>query len=279
MKKNNSTEKNVVAVIQARMGSTRLPGKALHEIMGLTLIEWIRYRLSFCKEINGVVFGTADNAANDPLAALADRIALPMFRGSETDLIARLLNTARAFHADAIVRITGDCPLVDPTIVDRLVARYRESPDALDYVTNVFPPTFPDGMDVEVLPLATLERLDREVTDPLYREWITTTILKHPDAYRIANIADTGNHTNLRLTVDYLEDMALVEAIISRLHVPGKVFTLTDILALFEREPALVDINRMHVDGAIVDNIRSAHFHQLTKKNKSQQHGKKKLTT
>jgi len=255
-------KKNLVAVIQARMGSTRLPQKALKKIKDRTLIEWIKYRLSFCKEVDKVVFATSENKDNDPLAQHAEEIGLDYFRGSENDLIDRLLKTARKFKADAIVRITGDCPLVDPSLVDKLVKIYRGK-ENIDYITNVLPPTFPDGIDIEIISTKTLERLDKEVKNPLYREWITTTIMENLDKFNILNISNEENLFHLRLTVDYLEDFELVEKIIGKLHQEGKIFYLRDILDLFKKEPNLIKINEKWVDNNLVNNIRSNEFHNL----------------
>lgn len=255
----------MVGIIQARMGSTRLPKKVLRKIMDKTLIEWIKYRLSFCNEINQIVLATANTPENDPLENLARSIGLEYYRGSEKDLVSRLFEAAKKFNADAVVRITGDCPLVDPTIIDKLVSEYRKKPE-LDYVCNVLPPTFPDGMDVEVISLAALKRLNNEVADPLYREWITTTLMENPDKYKVLNIPYRNNLSYLRLTVDYPEDFELTEIIFNKLHKGRKVFTMEDILKLFKKEPDLIKINEKWVDKTILNNIRGTEFHNLKSK-------------
>lgn len=257
-----NTKLKIIAVIQARMDSTRLREKALKKILDRTLIEWIKYRLSFCKEIDMVVLGTSENKDNDPLAKHAEDIGLDYFRGSESDLVERLLGTARKFKADAIIRVTGDCPLVDPGLVDKLVKIYRDR-ENLDYITNVLPPTFPDGIDIEIISTKTLERLDKEVKDPLYREWITTTIMENPDKFNVLNISSEENLFHLRLTVDYPEDFELVEEIFKKLHKEGEVFSLKDILNLIKQESELIKINEKWVDKDVVNDIRSNEFHNL----------------
>ncbi len=256
----------IVAVIQARLGSKRLPGKVLKKILGRTLIEWIYYRLSFCKEIGQIVLSTADTAENDKLAGHAKKIGLAYFRGSEKDLVSRLYNTAKKFSADAIVRITGDCPLVDPSLVDELVRAYRRK-KSLDYVCNILPPTYPDGMDIEILSFAALKRLDKEVKDELHREWLTTTIMENPKKFKILNIPYKRNLSYLRLTVDYPEDFKLAEIIFKKLYKEGEVFTTEDILKLFKKRSSLVKINEKWVDKTIIGNIRSGEFHRLKSKN------------
>lgn len=255
-----NTKPKIVAVIQARMGSTRLPGKVLKKILGKTLIEWIYYRLSFCKKIDKVVLSTSISEENDELADLAEKIGLEYYRGSEMDLVSRLHETAKKFFADAIVRITGDCPLVDPRIVDELVLKYLNDPGNTDFVTNVFPATYPDGMDVEIIPIKTLEKLDNEIKDTLRRGWITATIMENPDKYKIINLPFKENLYNLRLTVDYTEDFELAEIIFKELHKEDNIFGLEEILDLLKTRPELVEINEKWTDKTIVNNIRSKAF-------------------
>jgi len=214
------------------------------------------------------VLGTADTAENDKLVNHAKKIGLAYFRGSENDLVSRLYKTARKFSADAIVRITGDCPLVDPNLVDSLVRKYRKNRE-VDYICNVFPPTYPDGMDIEIISFRALESLNKEIKDALHREWITATIMENPKKYRIFNNSYKKDISYLRLTVDYAEDFKLVEIIFKRLHKEGKVFTLEDMLSLFKKEPELADINKKWIDKTIVDNIRSTAFQE--EKNKLNQ--------
>lgn len=267
-KKMPNIKPKIVAVIQARMGSTRLPKKAIKTILDKTLIEWAKYRLEFSKNVDKIVLSTADTKDNDILAVHAEEIDLEYYRGNETDLVSRLLETARKFSADAIVRITGDCPLVDPKMVDSLVGKYLEDPKNIDYVCNILPPTYPDGMDIEVISLVALEKLDKEVKDKLYREWLTTTIMENPDKYKIINVPYEKNISDLRLTVDYPEDFELTEKIFSSLHKEGEIFFMEDILELFKKEPGLIEINKNRVDQGIINNIRSAEFHNLKSANK-----------
>ena len=264
----DNTRKKVVAVIQVRMGSTRLLQKVLLDISGKTAIEWIKYRLSFCKEIDKVVVSTSDSAENDPIEEITKDLDLEFYRGSEHDLVDRMYQTAKKFSADAIVRVTADCPLVDPSIVDGLVKKYRENPNDVDHVTNIFPPTYPDGMDVEVMPFRILEKLNQEVKDKLYREWLTITIMENPDNFDIINVPLDKNLSYLRLTVDYQEDLDLVTKIFEKIHKEGKVFGLNDILDLLRKEPELIEINKNRVDQGILNSIRSAEFHNLKKQNK-----------
>lgn len=266
MSNNNNKKKplRVIAVIQVRMGSTRLPLKSLKESFGRNLTQWVHYRLSFAEELDGIVLATSDTAENDPLEVLAKKEGWECVRGSETDLISRLLGVAHTYQADAIVRVTGDCPLVDPVLVDTLVSAYRSHSDSADYITNIAPPTYPDGMDIEILPTSSLERLDREVKDPLYREWLTANIFENPESWRVYNLKnDTDLSIDMRLTVDYQEDFELFEQIIKTLHIEGQVFTLDDMLDLFTKQPELLTINKKHIDTTVVNNFRSEAFQTL----------------
>jgi len=257
MKKATVSQQNkIVAVIQARMGASRLPGKVLKKIAGKTLIEWIYYRLSFCKEVDQIVLATSVNSENDILEDHAKDINLACLRSSEDDLTTRYYDTAKFFKADAVVRICADCPLVDPSIVDRLVKIYREKQAPVDFVCNNTPPTYPHGMDVEVISTKTLEKLDREVKDPLYREWLTMTIIENPNEFKIVNVESDQNLRDIRLTVDYAEDLKLIEEIMTRLHKEGEIFYLEDILNFLEKNPELKKINATRVNTEIKDNVR-----------------------
>lgn len=258
--------KKVIAAIQARMGSSRLPRKMTLPIFGKTAIEWVAYRLSFCKEVDEVVVATVDTSENDPIAAIAKRLGLPCYRGSELDLVSRLFGAATTFRADALLRVTADCPLVDPAMADEMIRAYRIASSDVHFFTNTFPPTYPDGCDLEILPAATLRELDRTVADPMRREWITANIMDHPETYRIMNLPAAEDHHDLRLTVDYPEDVELVTRIFEALHREGSVFGLPEILDLFRRQPQLSLVNRNRVDTGIVHNIRSAAFHDAKTK-------------
>lgn len=234
----------VVAAIQARMGSTRLPGKVLRSIGGRPVIERIAERLTRCSEIDGIVVATSVEPRDDAVAALAGRLGLACVRGSEADLIERLGRVVADTEAEALVRITADCPLVDPSLVDRVVAVWRHSRNALDYVSNVCPPTYPDGLDVEVLSRSALARLDAEVDAPRFRESLTAYIWEHADDFRVDNVAHPTSLRGLRWTLDHPEDLAFVEAVYAELGGDDAAFGMTDVLGLLERRPELREINR-----------------------------------
>ena len=252
--------------IQARLGSTRLPGKVLLPVAGRPLMAWIVDRLRAVRDIDEIVIATSTAAADDALEAFAARHGVACVRGSQDDVVQRLLTAARQTGADAIVRITGDCPLVDPEIVDLVTQAFRARAGDVDYVSNVYPSTFPHGLDVEILSRPLLERLDREIDDPFYRDWFSAYLREHPDGFTWVNVrcADTRPGLRaLRWTVDHPEDLRFVDEVFGRLGERGGVFGMRDVLALLEREPSLREINR-HLEDTTNDRwIRSATYHRL----------------
>jgi spore coat polysaccharide biosynthesis protein SpsF (cytidylyltransferase family) len=253
----------IIAIIQARMQSTRLPNKALRPMAGRCSIEWIADRLRTCKELDGMVLCTSIRPENDRLARFGQKIGLPVFRGSETDLVSRLLGTAKQFKANAVVRVTGDCPLVDPKLVDQICALYRKNERRADFVTNVYPPTYPDGLDLDILPTKTLERMDREIKTPLHREWLTTYILERPKRFRILNMRAAQDFSPYRWTLDYPKDMVFLRKVFTAMRRRPVGFSMEDVMTLLQKHPAWIRINQTHVDKTILKGFRSHAYHTL----------------
>ncbi len=212
----------VVATIQARMGSTRLPGKVLRLIHGMNTISRIAERLSYCLQLNEIVVATSENPADLRIRRAAWLHGHKVVLGSETAVDQRLLKAAVATGADAIVRITADCPLVDPGIVDELVARWRANPK-LEYVSNVFPNrTYPDGLDVEVISRGALEFIVNKTDgEPWDHEALTTNIWKHPHLFLCGiesmDLPGGQNLGDLRWTVDRPDDLYFVRWVYDQL--------------------------------------------------------------
>jgi len=265
MNKNLNTKQKikVIACIQARMGSSRLKKKALRKVVKQTIIEHIFKRLKKAKEIDGIVLTTSLNKENDILIKHAQEINLKYYRGNETDLISRLYETCQKFKADAIVRITGDCPLVDPMLVDQMVKIYRKNYQQFDFLTNSFPHTFPHGLDIDILPVTILRRLNNEVKDPFYREWFIYYILENSRKFRIYNMKNSINLFSLRLTLDYPEDLVLIRRIFRALYKKNEVFITKDILNFIEKHPSLLKINAKRIDKTIVGDICSEIYYKL----------------
>jgi len=256
----------VIACIQARMGSARLKKKVLLKILDKTLIEHIFNRLQLAQEIDEVVLSTSVKKENDVLVKHAENIGLRYYRGSEEDLVSRLYKTAKKFKADAIVRITGDCPLVDHKLIDKMVKFYRNNYKKFDFFTNVFPPTFPQGLDIEIMPFSTLRKLYLGVKDPLYREWLNCYIMENPKKFRIYNLTNPIHLLPMRWTVDYPEDLAFVRKIFKSLDGKNKIFVMKDVLDFLKKNPAIQKINERRIDNIVIGGIRSAAYHSIVKK-------------
>jgi spore coat polysaccharide biosynthesis protein SpsF len=228
------------------MGSTRLPGKVIAEVCGHPLIWHIADRLRHARRLAGSIVATSTGGDCDPIRDVASRYGLQCFSGSEDDLIDRLLGAARKLGASALVRVTADCPFVDPGLIDEMIAIQDERGASIDCVVNYVPRRFPHGLDLEVYPVGLLERLDREVRTPHDREWFSTYVSTRPDVFRLASLTSQDDLSALRWTVDYPEDLAFCRAVYERLWRPNGIFGMHDMLNLLAQEPALGDLNRMH---------------------------------
>ncbi len=237
-----------LALVQARLGSTRLPGKVLREVHGRPLLDWMLERLALARSLDGVVLLTSGSPKDDPLAEWARARGVALFRGSEVDVLDRYHRAAQEHGAGTVVRLTADCPLIDPAVIDRVVGAMHASPGALDYVANTCPPpaTFPDGMDVEVFSAAALERAWREARDPLHREHVTFEFWRGPGDYRILRVDHPEDLSDVRVTVDHADDLEAVERILAA-H-DGEVPALEALAAFVRGEYA--DASRGHAVGA-----------------------------
>ncbi len=233
----------VVGIIQARMGSTRLPGKALADLAGAPFLARVIERMQHAETLDALVLATTTDPTDDPLVDLAEHLGVAVYRGSVEDVLDRFTQAARQAEAALIVRITADDPFKDPQVTDHAVRLWLAQPEALDYVSNTLEPTYPEGLDIEVFTRAALERAWREARLPSEREHVTPYLWKHPDRFRILNFKHERDLSHLRWTVDYPEDLAFARAVYQRLYRPGEVFLMEDILRLLEAEPSLAQIN------------------------------------
>ncbi len=233
----------VVCTIQARMTSTRLPGKVLMPAVGRPLLALMIERLQRAERVDDIVVATTEDAASDPIEALARELGVGCFRGSEDDVLGRVLGAARAAGADLIVETTGDCPLIDPAVVDRVVAAFQEG--GVDYCSNILERTYPRGLDTQVFPTAVLAEVDRLTQDPADREHVSLYIYEHPERFRLRNVASSRpDSAELRLTVDTPEDLRLVRAVFEALYPSDPGFGLDAMLAFLDERPELAALNR-----------------------------------
>jgi len=238
---NNPREK-IVAIIQARLGSTRLPGKVLLDLAGAPVLARVINRCRRAATLNDVVVATTTLAADDPIVELCRANNWPSFRGQEDDVLDRYYQAARQSRAEVVVRITSDCPLIDPEIIDLMVKTFLE-PGALDYAGNSLPPrTFPRGLDVEVFSFEALARAWRDDANPAWREHVTPYIYRHPEKFRLHAVVNNPDLSLMRWTVDTAEDLAFVRKIYGYFGHDG--FSWREVLQLLERYPEWQEINR-----------------------------------
>lgn len=228
-----------VAIVQARMGSTRLPEKVMKRIGGVPMIELLLTRLSKSVELDQIVVATSVDERNQPLAAHVRNLGYTCEVGSELDVLDRYLQAARANDAEVIVRITGDCPLVDPALVDKAVRAFREV--EVDYFSNVAPPTYPDGLDIEVFTLAALERAARE-TDKAFDHEHVTPYLREAEGFRRAGMQNTEDLSGLRWTVDEPADLQVVTEVFGHF-APNIHFSWQQTLELQQTRPDIFSAN------------------------------------
>ena len=219
------------------MSSTRLPGKILREIQGKPILELLIERLRHCKNVDAIVIATSDNPADGATVELAKKISCPYFVGNENDVLDRFYEAAKAYHADVIVRVSGDCPLHDPALIDKMILFYLEKKDVFDYVSNVDPPTFPDGLDAWIFPFRTLERAWREAKLKSEREHVCPYMWKHKELFRIGHFESPVDYSRMRWTVDDETDFTFVTRVYQYFYPKSTMFSMRDILDFLEKNP------------------------------------------
>jgi spore coat polysaccharide biosynthesis protein SpsF len=230
----------VIAIVQARMGSTRLPGKVLADIHGHPMLWCVVQRTRAAETVDEIVVATTTEPADDLIVAFCREHRVSCFRGSEPDVLDRYYQAARQRGAEAVVRITSDCPLIDPEVIDKTVRAFLvERPD---YASNCVVRTYPRGVDNEVMTFRALELAWREARQPYQRVHVTPYIYENPGKFKILSVTGEQDHSAYRWTVDTAEDLEFVRAVYARCE--GEGFLLRDVVRLLERVPELVEINR-----------------------------------
>ncbi len=233
----------VVIIVQARMTSTRLPGKILLPVLGKPLLEYQIERLKRCKMADEIVIATTRNKTDDLIDEHANKWGIGCYRGDEEDVLSRYCEAAERFGADVIVRVTSDCPLIDPAVIDRVVTDFTTCPKRYDYVSNVFRRTYPRGMDTEVVSAVTLSRVALLTQEPRFREHVTAFIYQNPELFQIHGVEYDRDESRHRWTVDTPEDFELIRRILESLYPIRPMFSLEDILQLLDDKPDWVLIN------------------------------------
>ncbi len=232
---------NTVAIIQARMGSSRFPNKTLRPIADQPLIGFLIDRLKRCESLKNIIIATTVNKSDDQLVEWAKLHNVPLFRGSETDVLNRFFKCASQYDVDVIVRITADDPLKDPKVIDRAVTIFNSND--YDYVSNTIKPTFPEGIDVEVFSFSALSRAEHEAKKESEREHVTPYIWSNPEIFSITNFTAKTDDSDIRLTVDYPSDLKMLNSI-NKLCNDLKSSSYLEVVNILRKNNKIMDLNK-----------------------------------
>lgn len=236
-----------VAIIQARTGSTRLPGKVLLPLGGTTVLGCVVDRLQACTQIAEIVVATTTLAGDDAVESEAARLKVGAFRGASDDVLERFCAAAQACGADIVVRITADCPLIDGALVDCMMMTFDERQPECDYLSNTIARTFPRGLDAEIFTYAALKKAAEEADEPYQREHVTPYLYQHPELFAISQYTDPAgeDHSSMRWTLDTPEDFTFLQAVYAACpHGSPRDITTAEVLNALARDPTLLNINR-----------------------------------
>lgn len=232
----------ILAILQARMSSTRLPGKVLKPILGRPMLAWQIDRIRRSKAIDKLVVATSQEPSDNPIENFCEANRVACYRGALHDVLARFHGAAIAFGpAQHVVRLTGDCPLIDWTIIDAAVELQRRS--GSDLAGNAIDRTYPDGLDVEVVSFSALDRAQSAANDTGEREHVTQYIYRHPEAFQLAHLTQSSDLSALRWTVDTAADFEMVEKVFTALADRDNDFLQQDVLDLLKDHPEIAAIN------------------------------------
>jgi spore coat polysaccharide biosynthesis protein SpsF len=234
-------DKKIIAIAQARIGSTRLPGKVMMKIKDKTLLELYINRVRPSKYIDKIIIATTVNSADDIIEQLAVKIGIECFRGNENDLLDRYYQCAKKYNANLIVRITPDDPFVDHEVIDRAIDIFIN--DKVDFVTNHFDPTYPEGLDIEVYSFAAMEKSWKEAKLLSEREHVFPYIQNNPDKFKIVNFKQEKDYSHLRWTIDHACDFEMTKKIYDFLYDKKQIFLQEDILKLIGEHPEIAEMN------------------------------------
>jgi spore coat polysaccharide biosynthesis protein SpsF len=239
----------IVTVIQARMGSTRLPGKVLLPLVGKPLLLRIVERVSLANYVGEIVVAITEDELDNQLAMICQKNIIKLFRGSSLDLLDRHYKAAKKYSAEVVIKIPSDCPLIDPQVIDKVILYYIKNQERFDFVSNLHPPSYPDGNDVEIMSFEVLERAWINAKKDFEREHTTPFIWENPDKFRIGNVVwETGLDYSMthRFTIDYKEDYEFIKRVYDELYAKNNRFGLNDILMLLENKPEIKKINETY---------------------------------
>jgi spore coat polysaccharide biosynthesis protein SpsF len=239
-------EDKIVIVIQARMASTRLPGKVMLPLLGKSLLARMVERLQMISYPVSLIIATSENEEDDLIVQEAEALEVEWFRGSEHNLLKRHYHAAKFLDAAFVVKIPSDCPLIDPLVIDRVLDYFFRTANEFDYVSNLHPATWPDGNDVEIMTMNCLTETYKKARRDFEHEHTTPYIWENPAKFRIGNVAwETGKDYSMshRFTIDYLEDYHFIKAVFEQLYPQKNDFSCDDILNLLAERPDIMEIN------------------------------------
>lgn len=237
----------IVATIEARMTSTRLPGKSMKPILDKPMLELLIERVKNCKKLDAIIVATTENATDDTIEELSKKMSVNCFRGSENDVLDRVLKAAKSLKADIIVELWGDSPLIDPVIIDKTVEYYlKNNYDCVGTILPNFKRTFPLGLSVLIFPTRILDEVDKITQNPDDRENVSNYIYEHPEKYKIGIMPcpDEINFPDLRFTVDEESDFELVKKVFENLYPSNNNFTTADIIKFLNSNPQVRSLNK-----------------------------------
>lgn len=229
-----------VAIIQVRMGSTRLPGKVLKKLNGISVLECLCDQLNYSRLLNDKIIATTSNSEDDVIVNFCESKGIKCFRGSVNDVLDRYHKCAKKFSINTIIRITSDCPLMDPQVVDDVIDFYLKN--SYDYVNNFYKRTYPYGNDVEIFSLKVLEKVWEKATKPSEREHVTPYIYNNPDEFSLGWIENKENLSEFHWTVDRKEDLIFVQKIFKK--ISKRPILMKDIIDVIKDDPSLLEINK-----------------------------------
>jgi len=254
----NTKKLKIIAIIEVRMNSSRLPGKALIEVEGKPILEHVVNRIRLCEKIDEIVIATTVNSLDDPIDELAKKLNIECFRGSEEDVLLRVINASEHRDADLIVLSGGDSPFFDWEVANLLINKYFED-TSRDLVLNSLELTFPLGVYAHVVPLKILKKIESLANTASQREDTLRYIFENPDQFNIYNLAapDHLRRPDLRLTIDYREDVILMQKVYENVYAHKKDFTTQDVIKYLEINPGIADLNKDCVQMAAPHTVRS----------------------
>ena len=235
-----------IAIIQARMGSTRLPGKVMKNLYDKTVLAHVVNRVKACDLVDEIVVATTELSDDDCIVEESQKLDIKWFRGSKNNVLERYYLAAKKYQADAIMRITSDCPLLDVEILNNLLSYFQEESEMgldIDYLSNTLRRSFPRGLDAEIFTYLALEKTYHSTTQDYEKEHVTPYIYQHPDLFSLHNLSNDNDLSHHRWTLDTSEDYQLIKIIYDNLYNQNPLFGMDEILAFLEKNPEITEIN------------------------------------